>query len=144
MKNDNSENEVRTMATGTNLERQTGHEVAEREPTRVPRYRPDVDILETPDELRVLADMPGVDPEKIDVKFENGTLAIYGRVDRPDDGNRTYLVREYGVGDFYRAFEISQNIDSERISAEYRNGVLILHLPKVEAAKARKIEVRAR
>jgi HSP20 family protein len=133
------------MATTSALQRRTGREVADtgREPTRVPRYRPNVDILETADELRLLADMPGVKPESIDVRFENGTLTIYGVTGEDRDANRNYLMREYGVGDFYRAFEISQDIDAERISAESRNGVLTLHLPKVEAAKARKIEVRA-
>lgn len=133
------------MATGTNLERQGGRDVVQREPTRVPRYRPSVDILETPDELRVLADMPGVNPDQIDVKFENGTLTIYGHVEADrDNGGRNYVLREYGVGDFYRAFEISQDINAERISADYANGVLTLHLPKVEAAKARRIEVRSK
>jgi HSP20 family protein len=87
--------------------------------------------------------MPGVKPDEIDIKFENGTLTIYGVAERKDVyENGGFLLREYGIGDYYRAFEISEHIDAERISAEYRDGVLTLHLPKVEAAKARRIEVR--
>lgn len=133
------------MAKGTSLERQAPGEVTRREPTRIPRYRPNVDILETADELRVMADMPGVKPDEIDIKFENGTLTIYGVAERKEvfkDGD--FLLREYGIGDYYRAFEISEQIDTDRISAEYQDGVLTLHLPKVEAAKARKIEVRGK
>ncbi len=54
-----------------------------------------------------------------------------------------YLLREYGVGDFYRTFRVSEQIDASRIEAEYADGVLKLHLPKVEAVKPRKITVKA-
>jgi HSP20 family molecular chaperone IbpA len=54
------------------------------------------------------------------------------------------LLHEYGVGDFYRTFRVSQQVDASRITAEYENGVLTLHLPKAEAARPRKIEVQAR
>jgi HSP20 family protein len=53
------------------------------------------------------------------------------------------LLQEYGVGDFYRTFKVSEQIDSTRISAEYHDGVLTIHLPKVEAAKPRKISVQS-
>jgi HSP20 family protein len=133
------------MATGTALNQQTGRDVARQEPTRgAPRYRPVVDILETGDELRVVAELPGVRADDIDVNFEKGLLTIHGKVEPRQSVDTTYVLREYGVGDFYRAFEVSENIDAERISAEYADGVLVLHLPKMEKAKARKIEVRAR
>lgn len=121
----------------------SGHELARHEPTRgAPRYRPPVDILEMSDELRVIADMPGAKAEEIDINFEKGTLTLHGRVGPRQREETNYLVREYGVGDYYRAFEVSERIDAERISAEYADGVLSLRLPKTEKAKARKIEVR--
>jgi HSP20 family protein len=104
-------------------------------------YRPNVDILEERDELLVVADVPGAARDSIDVKFEDGMLELYAAVPaRPDDG-RTCLLREYGVGDYYRSFQVSEAIDAGKISAEYADGVLTLHLPKAEALKPRKIAV---
>ena len=107
-------------------------------------YQPNVDILESTNELTVLADMPGVGGDDIDINFENGTLAIHGKV-RPRRGeNANCLLEEYGVGDFHRTFQVSEAIDASRITAECAHGVLTLHLPKVEAAKPRKIKVQAK
>jgi len=131
------------MTNGTAVEKQAGGEVARQEPTRgAPYYRPVVDILETSDELRVVADIPGAKAEDIDVEFENGVLTIHAKVKPRQPEGTDYLLREYGVGDFHRAFQVSEQVDAARISAEYSEGVLVLHLPKAEEAKARKIEVR--
>lgn len=105
-------------------------------------YRPMVDILEKPDELVILADMPGTRPDQIDINFKEGALTILGRVEERQPG-KDYLLREYGVGDFYRVFQVSEDIDPSRITAEYKDGVLTIHLPKAERAKARKIQVQA-
>lgn len=104
-------------------------------------YRPNVDILEEKDELRLLADMPGVTGDSIAIDFEEGVLTIQGKV-APRKVEGVELLQEYGVGDFYRTFRVSEQIDASRIQAEYADGVLTVHLPKVEAAKPRKIEVR--
>lgn len=131
--------------TATLPEKRTQEATPVRESTRTGWvYVPNVDILETEEELRVYADMPGVDPDKVDVTFENGVLTIHGRVEPRQPENQRYLRREYGIGDFRRVFEVSESIDAERISAEYRDGVLVLHLPKVEAARPRRIQVVAR
>ncbi len=106
-------------------------------------FRPYVDILEKPDELVVLADVPGAKGEEIDIDFEDGLLTIYARVAERQPGETQFLRREYGVGDFYRTFRISEAIDARAISAECADGVLTLHLPKSEAAKPRKIAVKA-
>jgi HSP20 family protein len=106
-------------------------------------YRPNVDILEKADELLVLADMPGAKSDTIDVKFEDGMLEILATV-ATRHGDDDYLLREYGVGDYYRSFQVSEDIDSGKISAEYADGVLTLHLPKAEALKPRKIAVAAK
>jgi len=107
-------------------------------------YRPDVDILEKGDELLILADMPGVKPDDIDVKFEDGTLSIYGRVTNGRLERENFLLREYGVGDYYRTFRINEQIDPSKISAEITEGVLTLHLPKAEQARPRKIKVEGK
>src|SRR5205807_2363448 len=107
-------------------------------------YRPDVDILEKVDELLILADMPGVKPDDIDVKFEDGTLTIYGRLTNGRLERENFLLREYGVGDYYRTFRINEQIDPSKISADITEGVLTLRLPKAEQAKPRKIKVEGK
>ena len=104
-------------------------------------YRPNVDIIEQQDELLVLADVPGAGSESIDVKFEDGTLEIYAAVAPRQDETQSYLLREYGLGDYYRTFQVSESIDAAKISAHYADGVLTLRLPKAEALKPRKIAV---
>jgi HSP20 family molecular chaperone IbpA len=105
-------------------------------------YSPRVDILETENELLLLADMPGVAPENLDIQFENRELRIHGKV-CPRHQDIDFLYGEYGIGDFYRTFTVGEMIDSEKISAELHQGVLTLHLPKTEAVKPRKIMLKS-
>ena len=89
----------------------------------------------------IRADIPGVGAEDISVDYEKGTLKLYGKVKpRQTEGVR-HLLHEYSVGDFYRAFEINQDVKVEGITAECSNGVLNVQLPKAEAAKPKKIAV---
>jgi len=105
-------------------------------------FTPRVDILETKDELLLYADLPGVRPEELDIRFENGELIVHGKcAGRNEDAN--FLMAEYGVGDFYRAFSISESIDASRIDAAMKGGVLTVHLPKTEKVKPRRVAVKA-
>jgi HSP20 family protein len=115
------------------------------EPARMSvNYGPVVDIIEKPTELVILADMPGTSPDKIDIRFEDRSLIISARVEpRQDPSNTQYLLHEYGVGDFHRVFQVNEDVDPRRINAEYRDGVLAVHLPKAESVLPRKIEVKA-
>jgi len=123
---------------------QNGADTAAEELTRGgPFYRPNVDIYELPEELVVLADVPGTSNDQIDINFEDGILTIHAKVTQRQSAQGAYNRREYGVGDFYRTFKVSEQIDASRIGAEYFAGVLTLHLPKIEAAKPRKIKVNA-
>jgi HSP20 family protein len=106
-------------------------------------YRPNVDILEKADELVLVADLPGVKPDDLDIRFEQGELSIRGRVNPRYTEGTKFLLNEYGLGDFYRTFHVGDQVDTTRINAQYRDGVLTLHLPKVEAVKPRKIAVNA-
>jgi HSP20 family protein len=117
-------------------------ELATPEPVRTVTYSPRVDVVETPDELTVYADLPGVRPEDLDIRFENGELTIHAKV-QPRYEKGEFLLQEYGVGDFYRTFTISEEIDSDKITAELKQGVLVLHLPKREAVKPKRITVKA-
>lgn len=107
------------------------------------RYLPDTDIYETDDHMVLVADMPGVVPDDVDITLERRVLTIRGRIATPvHEGYRRFRT-EYGEGDFERAFTLSQEIDRDRIEADYRNGVLMVKLPKAESAKTKKIEVKA-
>ncbi|HEX3868874.1 MAG TPA: Hsp20/alpha crystallin family protein, partial [Pirellulales bacterium] len=106
-------------------------------------YRPMVDILETSDELLLRADVPGAKRDEIDIRFEDGQLTVHAPVAERYKDAASFFAVEYGVGDFYRTFRVSEQIDSSKINAEYADGVLIVHLPKTEAVKPRKIEVHA-
>jgi HSP20 family protein len=131
------------MTTETSLDRRGAQDPALAERTWSGRYyTPSVDILESEGELTLLADMPGVAAGDVDIRFENGELSIHGKVASHRDADLRYLLLEYEEGSYYRSFRISETIDAERISADYRDGVLMLHLPKAERAKPRKITVK--
>jgi HSP20 family protein len=131
---------ARNMATETSL---TQEAPAGAEYTRGGQvYRHYVDIIETSDELILLADMPGVKADAIEIDFEDGVLTIQGKVAPRYGENLDFLRREYGIGDYHRTFRVSERINASAIRAESADGVLTVHLPKVEAAKPRKIEVK--
>jgi HSP20 family molecular chaperone IbpA len=122
--------------------RETGSGVATVERTRggvtyVPRF----DIVETEEELMLFGDVPGVTQENVELRFENEHLVINAKVE-PRHAGRKSLYAEYGIGDFYREFRISEAVDAGKISAELNNGVLTVHLPKTEQVKPRRIEVK--
>jgi HSP20 family protein len=104
-------------------------------------FRPNVDIVEKADELLLYADLPGADGNSIDINFEEGALSLHAKVQPRQNADQQYLYQEYGIGDFYRTFQISEMIDAGKISAEFSDGVLMLHLPKAESLKPRKITV---
>jgi HSP20 family protein len=105
-------------------------------------FTPRFDIWENEDEILLYGDLPGVAPNDLDIRFENGELTIHGRV-APRHAERRSLYGEYGVGDFFRSFAIGQTIDSTQISAGLKQGVVILHLPKTAAVRPRRIAVKA-
>ena len=104
-------------------------------------FTPRVDIFEDDKELVVHADMPGVRPEDVDLRYERGELVLHGRF-HPRQRPGQFLLREYDEGDYYRVFQIHESIDSARIEATCKNGVLTIRLPKVEAARPRQVNVR--
>ena len=100
---------------------------------------PPVDIFETKDGLTVVADLPGVEQNALDVRVADGILTIQGRTAHAAPG--TPIDREYELLHFYRQFELPEEVDAEKIAAELKHGVLTLRLPKKEKAKPRKVEV---
>lgn len=118
------------------------NDVAGAERTReTPSYTPRFDIWERENEMLLFGDLPGVEPQDLDIRFEKGELLVHGKV-TPRHADRQYVYGEYGVGDFYRSFTIGEAIDTTNISAELKHGVLTLTLPKTAAMRPRRIEVK--
>jgi HSP20 family protein len=130
------------MAENTSQAQQTRADQGRGESTRGGYYfTPRVDIYETDKELILLADLPGVRAEDVDLRFERGELVLHGRVQRRQRPEQLYQW-EYDEGDYYRVFQIHESIDGSRIEAECKNGVLTVRLPRAEAARPRQVQVR--
>jgi HSP20 family protein len=108
-------------------------------PSRV--FVPVTDIFETPEALTVVLEMPGVDRNSIEANVENDIVTIEGRIDFTKYEGMQPVYTEYNVGHYARSFQISNKIDQGKISAELKDGVVTLMLPKAEQAKPRKIKV---
>ena len=114
---------------------------ATREETRQEgRYLiPPVDIYETSEGLTVIADLPGVDKDNADIRVENNILTIQAKSCHIAPGDPIYT--EYSLLNFFRQFQLSETVDQEKIGADLKNGTLVIHLPKVEKAKPKKIKL---
>ena len=105
-------------------------------------WAPAVDIYETANELVVKADLPDLQEKDIDVRVENNTLTIRGeRKFEKDVTEDNYLRIERSYGSFMRSFSLPNTVSSENIRADYRNGVLTLHMAKREESKPKQIKI---
>jgi HSP20 family molecular chaperone IbpA len=131
------------MATDHELQVQQKREIETKEESTMPArlFQPQTDIFETSEALTLVLEMPGVDKGSVEVKVENDVLNIEGRVDFSKYEGLQPLYTEYNVGHYARSFRLSSKIEQEGISAELKDGVMTLVLPKAEKAKARKIKV---
>jgi len=103
---------------------------------------PLIDIHEGPEGLILEADLPGASEQDVVVQLEDNVLSLQARVHPPiPEGART-LHEEYRVGEFHRSFILSDEVERSRISAELKNGVLRLTLPKAERVQTRRIEIK--
>ena len=102
---------------------------------------PSVDIYENNDELLLYADMPGVTKEDMTINLENGKLSISGVRRVTSEGTPQFI--EFGAVEFRRTFSVPQGIDTTKVNAELKEGVLRLHLPKTDAVKPKHIEIKA-
>ena len=108
-------------------------------PARV--FVPVTDIFETTQALTVVLEMPGVDRNSIEASVENDVVTIEGRIDFAKYEGMQPVYTEYNVGHYARSFQMSNKIDQGKISAEMKDGVVTLVLPKAEQANQRKIQV---
>ena len=105
-------------------------------------WSPAVDIFESEDALTLRADLPDVKLEDIDVRVENQTLTVSGnRKFERDDKVKGYHRIERSYGEFVRSFAVPSTVETDKVSADYKNGVLTITLPKKEAAKPRQVKV---
>ena len=131
------------MAQSQALEVQQKKELTSKEEQTVPSryFVPTTDIFETEDALVVVMEIPGVDKNAVEVRLENDTLRVEGRVDYGNYEGLEPLYAEYNVGHFARGFSLSNKIDQEEISAELADGVLTLTLKKTKEATPRRIDI---
>lgn len=122
-------------------EAQTPTEVERTQDRKV--FIPNVDIFQRGEDTILLADMPGVDEKSVDINLDKNILTISGTIEAKESENHKLVYSEYGLGDYERAFTLSNEIDADRIHATVKNGVLRLVLPKAESAKPKKITVAA-
>jgi HSP20 family molecular chaperone IbpA len=131
------------MATPQELPVQPKREAEKKQERTVPTaaYLPATDIFETDQALTVIMEMPGVRKENVEINVENDVITVEGRIDFSKyDGIRP-VYTEYNVGNYVRSFQLSSKIEQGAISAELKDGVMTLVLPKAERAKPRKIAI---
>ena len=105
-------------------------------------FTPAVDIFETAREITLVADIPGVKADSLDIDLRDNVLTLAGEVETPEDQGEVDVLREYDTGKYLREFTLSEMIDQSKIEAELKDGVLRLTLPKVEAVSPRKVTVK--
>ncbi len=138
-----------TMSTSLTIDPMHGLRLFEDAVTRMmsePRtnrpWSPNVDILETEDALIVKADLPDVKIDDIDIRVENQTLTLSGRRKFEKEENlKGYHRIERSYGEFVRSFAVPSTVDTDKVAADYRNGVLTVTLPRKESAKPRQVKV---
>jgi len=125
--------------TGTVRERTAQHPAPARREGHT--YQPPVDVCDRGAEVTIVADVPGARADGIDVAFDDGVLTVHATVPPRSLPGRP-MAREYGVGDYRRAFRLGEGFDASQITAECRAGVLTVRVPRLAAVRPRKIEVR--
>ena len=125
------------------LQVQQKREVEKKQERTVPArvFVPVTDIFETDQALTVVLEMPGVSKDSVDVRVEEDVVTIEGRLDFSKYEGLQPIYTEYNIGNYARSFQISSDINQDGISADLRDGVMTLLLPKAERAKPRKIAV---
>jgi HSP20 family protein len=114
---------------------------AEGQEVRAVTVTPRVDILETEQEFLLLADLPGVKSGDVDIRFEKGELTVHGQRS-PAHAGKGVAHQEHPATNYQRSFRVAETVAADKITAELKDGVLSVRLPKVEAAKPKKITVR--
>jgi HSP20 family protein len=137
--------EMAVMAPAQELEVLQKRELEKKDESTIPAriFLPNTDIFETEDALTVVMEMPGVTRDHADITVEDDVLSVAGRIDFSKYEKLQPVYTEYNVGHYRRSFNLTPNsFDEHRISAEMKDGVLTLTLPKAERVKLRKIPLK--
>lgn len=105
-------------------------------------FKPPIDIYESSDGLVLLADLPGVAVDTLELQVQDNKLTLFGRVKKPVGEDAQLRHGEYHEGDFLRSFILSDEVDYDRIAATLNNGVLKVVLPRAQKAEPRRIQVQ--
>lgn len=105
-------------------------------------YQPNVDICDLGAEVLFVADIPGAHADGISVTFDDGVLDVQAAVPARDLPGRA-VRQEYGIGGYRRSFRLGDGFDASQIAADYKKGVLTIHVPRLAAVRPRKVEVKA-
>ena len=106
-------------------------------------WAPAVDVIETDEEFQIRAELPGVEKKDVKLSVENGVLLISGhREQEKEEKGKRYHKIERAYGNFARSFTVPETVDAEKVTAEFKNGVLTVRLPKSEKARPKSIEVK--
>ncbi|MEU7631963.1 Hsp20/alpha crystallin family protein [Nocardia sp. NPDC049220] len=107
---------------------------------RAPRFMP-MDLFKTGDHYVLNADLPGVDPHSVEVSVDNGTLTLRAQRTAPSEEGVQWIASERFAGTYMRQLSLGENVDVDKISATYNNGVLSVTIPIAARAKPRRIEI---
>lgn len=104
---------------------------------------PSIDMSENEQELKIEADMPGFDPEKIDIEINGNILSLRGKMEHDkEDKNKKYYRRERVSGTFYREIQLPQGINTDKADCEFTNGTLTVSIPKTDIKEAKKLKIK--
>lgn len=113
-------------------------------PSAAGSWMPSMDVYETEDQIVAKIELPGIDPEAVDVSVEDSTLTVSGSRELSNEVKEEHCHRlERRYGSFTRAITLPQTVDTEKVQARFDKGVLTVEVPKVERAKPKKIQVKA-
>jgi HSP20 family protein len=101
---------------------------------------PSLDVAETKNDIVVKAEIPGLDPKDLDISLSDGLLTIKGEKKQEKEENYHFIERSYGA--FSRSIRLPREVQSDKISASYKNGVLKVTLPKSEEAKKKEVKIK--
>ena len=104
-------------------------------------FMPKLDIVQTADALQFYADLPGFEKEDVSIEIEEGRLTLSGERSMDEEYQNSLVRAERATGSFTRTFRLPSHVDAAKAKASFKNGVLKLVLPKLEAAKPRKVEI---